>query len=395
MDGTEMNGQKAATRACTQSPAPSHVNSPRNILVAVTGMSPQIVTETLFALTVVNESPWVPDEIHLITTGQGAKQAALNLLSSEPGWFHRLRADYGLPEIAFDESRIHAIRDADGRVLNDIRTPQDNEAAADFITERIRELTRIDRSAVHASIAGGRKTMGFFLGYAMSLYGRPQDKLSHVLISEPFEGLPGFYYPTPYQSVIQPRDNKTATLDAQDARVTLADIPFVRLREGLPQHLLDGRASFSASVAAAQRALLPPQIRLDVANGTLQAGGTPVEIGPADLAFYLMLARRAKQGETPLRHTDADLAGRYLADYARLVGKHSGPMQHAEQRLAEGELKNWFDERMSKCKRAIERALDGPLARPYLIQTYGGRPTTRYGLAIAPENIHIVEDERA
>lgn len=39
--------------------------------------------------------------------------------------------------------------------------------------------------------------MGFALGYAMSLFGRPQDCLSHVLVSDPYERVPDFYYPTP------------------------------------------------------------------------------------------------------------------------------------------------------------------------------------------------------
>ena len=29
--------------------------------------------------------------------------------------------------------------------------------------------------------------MGFYLGYALSLYGRTQDRLSHVLVSSPYE----------------------------------------------------------------------------------------------------------------------------------------------------------------------------------------------------------------
>ncbi|MEF8766961.1 CRISPR-associated ring nuclease [Candidatus Accumulibacter contiguus] len=45
--------------------------------------------------------------------------------------------------------------------------------------------------------------MGFFLGYALSLYGRPQDKLSHVLVSAPFESSLGFYYPTPSSHVLE------------------------------------------------------------------------------------------------------------------------------------------------------------------------------------------------
>ncbi len=41
---------------------------PRRILLAVTGLTPQVVTETLYALACRPQTPWVPDEIHLVTT---------------------------------------------------------------------------------------------------------------------------------------------------------------------------------------------------------------------------------------------------------------------------------------------------------------------------------------
>ena len=52
--------------------------SPHRILLAVTGLTPQIVTETLYALACREADPWVPHEIHLITTATGAESARLN-----------------------------------------------------------------------------------------------------------------------------------------------------------------------------------------------------------------------------------------------------------------------------------------------------------------------------
>jgi len=81
---------------------------PRRILVAVTGLSPQIVTETLYALAVAPaQAAFVPSEIHLITTRSGAEKARLALLSDDPGWFHQLCRDYALPPIGFAAKHIH------------------------------------------------------------------------------------------------------------------------------------------------------------------------------------------------------------------------------------------------------------------------------------------------
>ena len=146
-----------------------HMNAndyPRRILLAVTGLSPQIVTETLYGL--AHDEGWHPTEIHLITTTEGAERARLTLLSASPGWFHRLRRDYSLPEIQFDADNIHILRRQDGTPLEDIRDAADNSLAADAMAELVRVLTADPQAQVHASIAGGRKTMGFYLGYAMS-----------------------------------------------------------------------------------------------------------------------------------------------------------------------------------------------------------------------------------
>ncbi|HIE55737.1 MAG TPA: TIGR02584 family CRISPR-associated protein, partial [Chromatiaceae bacterium] len=238
-------------------------NRQERILLLVTGLSPQVVTETLYALAVNQETPWIPTQMHLITTLEGRKRAELALLSEDPGWFPRLLRDYDLPAIAFDTDHIHVLTDPAGQPLDDIRTPEDNERAADQITDLVRRFTSEAETAVHASIAGGRKTMGYYLGYALSLFGRPQDRLSHVLVSEPFESSWNFFYPTPYRQVIE--TPKGALADTWEARITLAQIPFVRLREELPQRLLEGRASFSETVAAIQKAQQPPHLIINPA----------------------------------------------------------------------------------------------------------------------------------
>ena len=106
----------------------------------------------------------------------------------------------------------------------------------------MRELTQDDGSALHVSIAGGRKTMGFYLGYALSLYGRAQDRLSHVLVSAPYESHPQFFYPTIRSQVIYTPPPHNRPYDTRAAEVTLAAIPFVRLRDELPDDLLEEKS---------------------------------------------------------------------------------------------------------------------------------------------------------
>ena len=92
--------------------------------------------------------------------------------------------------------------------LSDIRTPEENNLAADMIVNFIRQQCADDKTELHVSIAGGRKSMGFYIGYALSLFGRPQDKLSHVLVTEGFENNPLFSI-RPITTTIFPKNRTT------------------------------------------------------------------------------------------------------------------------------------------------------------------------------------------
>lgn len=372
---------------------PAGQRHPRRILLAVTGLSPQIVTETLYALCVRQNPSWIPTEIHLVTTGEGARRARLALLSDRPGWFRRFLEDYHLPAIQFGETNLHQIRNPEGEVIDDIRTPADNQWAADRITELVRRFSADPDSALHVSIAGGRKTMGYYLGYALSLYGRPQDRLSHVLVTEPFESCWNFFYPTPYRQVIETSDRSLA--DTQDAEVTLAEIPFVSLRDGLPSRLLQGQSNFTDTVAAARKALQPPRLVIDRTHRRLAAGDEIIAMSPADLAFFSMLARRRRHRDEPVNFRTEGLGRLYLTEYAELVGRHSGDYDRAEQALTAEDLKDWFEQRKSKTNRALKSALGERLAQPYLIKASGKRPHTRYGLDLPPEAIAFADGKLA
>lgn len=365
---------------------------PKRILLAVTGLSPQIVTETLYALTQTQQPPFIPTEIHLITTAEGAAHARLNLLSGDPGWFHQLRRDYDLPAMRFDDSTLHIVTDADGQPLNDIRSPQDNERVADCIADIVRGLTAERDTAVHVSLAGGRKTMGYYLGYALSLYGRSQDRLSHILVSAPFESHPEFYYPTRAQRVIQTREAKPRPLDCRDAVVELAEIPFVRLRDGLPRELLEGRAHFSDAVREAQKALSPLSLVLDPENRAVRAGGERFTLKPAEFSFYWVLAERAQRGLPGLHWSEPALVDELLAVYAKLVNPYSGDYEKTEKIYRKDYSKENFDPAKSHVNQAIKRALGEGRAQFYLIDKRERIDRTRYwrsGLNLPADAITI------
>ena len=359
----------------------------RRVLLAATGLTPQVVTETLYALMREGGSA-LPTELHIVTTAEGADRARLALLSAQPGWFHRLLADYRLAPIAFDDSHIHVLAGPGGLPLPDIRSADDNARAADQVAELVRQLSADDVAQLHVSLAGGRKTLGFFAGYALSLWGRDADRLSHVLVSEPYESSWDFFYPTPYERIVQTRDGKL--VDCALAQVTLAELPFVRLRHGLPRALLDGRTGFADAVAAAQRRLGPARLVLHLDDGWVAAGDQQVLLPPADMAFLAWFVRRARSGLPGLRcpldgQPSVEHAQAYLAEYRRIRVDDD----HPAQRYRLGMGKAGFLERKSKLNASLVASLGAAAAAPYLIVGEGRRPM-QYRLTLPKEALRFV-----
>ena len=362
---------------------------PRRILLAVTGLSPQVVTETVYALAVAQQPAFVPTEVHVITTATGAHRLRLALLSQAPGWFARLREDYALPDIAFDATHIHVLHDPDGVPLDDIRTPADNLHAADYLTEKVREFTADPTCAVHVSLAGGRKTMGFFAGYALSMFARSQDRLSHVLVSEPFEQSLDFFYPTPYSRVVEVRPNVLA--DTALAQVSLAEIPIVSLRHGLPAQLLAGHVSFGGAVAAARLSLAPPELVIDMRNGRIRAGGRVLALPRVPLALLVLFARRTVQDQGPLGAPtkgvpDTELAAWFLEELRALAGS-VGDTDRTQARLLDGMSDEFFSQTRSKLHKLLRGAL-GVAAAPYLIDS-GSTRVRCYRLGVAANAVRF------
>lgn len=358
----------------------------KSILLAVTGLTPQVVTETLYALH--RQGQTMPEHIHVLTTAEGYQRARLTLIND--GWLARFYGDYQLSKPNFSERHIHILKRANGEPLADIRTQEDNQAMADGITEWIRTFTAAPDISLHVSIAGGRKTMGFYAGYVLSLYGRSQDRLSHVLVSADYESHPQFYYPTPYAQVIYGNDPTRRPLDTQNAEVMLADIAFVRLRHGLDGALLQGKSSFSESVAQAQQSLGPAHLTINIKQRGIKAQDMLIKLIPADLAFYSWLLKRQLAGQ-PLANCPCDgapeheYAEQYLQEY-RLISGELGGADRTIQALQQGMSKSFFEQRKSRINKTLQQRLSYG-ASAYLISPVGKRPQTRYQIMLDAEQI--------
>ena len=290
----------------------------KHTLLATTGASPQVVTETLHAIH--HENLQWPDDIYLITTSFGKKAAVKGLL--EEGHLQRLCIELNRPMPAFSGNHVLVTPGADGTEVEDARSLPDHEALANFIMTEVRNRTASPDTSLHASLAGGRKTMTFYIGYAMSLFGRAQDTLSHVLVSEGYENIPDFWFPTQSEAH-RYVDNRGRKLDASTAEVTLAPIPFIRHRRNLPQVLLqsDSTVQFADLVQLINLGENRQDIRVSVdlpaqtlrvhnENNTLNV---EITLGLLELAFYTFMARATLIGETDWTRPSKDKRDAFFA----------------------------------------------------------------------------------
>lgn len=365
---------------------------PRRILLFVAAYSPQIITETLYALTCQTTNRWLPTEIHVITTVKGAAIIQQNLIKPSPhNWLTRFCHDYQLPPLTLKPEHLHLITNTKGQPLDDIRTSEDNACAADFIMQCVRDLTSDSTSSMHASLSGGRRTMTYYMGYALSLFGRPQDRLTHVLVEDEYICHEGFYYPPPQSQLLTKKDG--TLVDAATIQITLADIPFLRLREELPPEVMQSHKSFTEIIQTTQVRFDPPKVEINWRRAQIYCGGVLIKFTPVHATFYAWMLKRRMENQAPIHWSSTeipDLATQFLAIYETLFERNSH-YEIVAKALNQGFTKSWFEERKSNTNKAIVTALGKTKAQPYVIQAQGKRPKTCFGITLAQEAIEWVD----
>ena len=367
----------------------------RRIFLMITGLSPQIVTETLFAYYVglkIDDS--IPAEVHLITTREGGDRAQLTLLGPTTAHFDNLVSTYKINHLSFLEENIHVLKNKSGQELEDISTPADNSIAADFICEMTNKFTRDGDTELFVSIAGGRKTMGYYAGYALTLFGRPQDRLSHVLVSEEFENNRDFYFPTIKRQIIYSKKNKP--LDTSKAIVTLAQIPFVQLRHELPEDSLLQQVGFQEAVALINVSNEKLVVTLNTSELSLSINTRKVHFEPIDFIFYLWFAEqlRSESGFIQEPH-DQEPNPIYAAELVNVMDKFGFEMSANDRTLKAlhaGMDRQFFRTKKSRVNGKLERNLGRSLSDKLKIQTFGRRGSSLYGLSLSNEDSVVIID---
>ena len=308
--------KKSKPRAATRKAPPP---GGRTVLVAVCGLSPAVLTETIWALS--HENPRViPDQIIALTTERGCREINDQLFGKDEVWL-QLRAVLLGPghandrRLDFDNTpdRVKIIHRRDGarRVpIVDLTSHEDNKAIADALVDELWTHTSKPDTRVIASLAGGYKTMSALCLSAMQLLAAPGDRATHVLVGGGFkQARPRFFFPEQRQ---QNLTGPSGPLHARDAttKIQLIDVPVIPLRRWFEDLLHTKPPSYDVLLTQGSAALDANQsadLRLELGPVVLPAGvksrhvvainGNPVRLTPDQFAYLRFFAERARKTE--------------------------------------------------------------------------------------------------
>ncbi len=198
----------------------------KNILICVSGLTPQIITETLYCLSIQKNT--IIDELYVVTTTRG--RAVIQGLDKEynkerkypplKNEMERMCTKYKkikLPKFNKDQLIVSSELSIE---LPDIRSDNDNKLFPNTLCDLINVLSKEKNNVLHCSISGGRKSMSVDMAFALSLFGRENDQLWHVLTHENREFK--HFFP----------ENKK-----QEKDLELANLPYVKLRSIISREL--------------------------------------------------------------------------------------------------------------------------------------------------------------
>lgn len=348
----------------------------RHLLIAVTGKTPQVITESAFALMVQRRIPI--EAIQIITTAEGRRviggEEGLPPLKDE---LHRMCACYNLPVPEFDPATSVIVAREESVELHDIRSDRENVLFPNVVTDLIRRKTAEPGTVLHCSIAGGRKTMSVAMAFALSLFGRKKDTLYHVLAPPSFEQSRKFFPET----------------EEESHQIVMAEIPYVRLREKLPMLKDYPHASFSQLVGLAQGVIdemaYLPKLIFHRQERAVTIGEYRLRLRPFDFAFYLFCAKARRPIPAGKRFPESHW--KKLLRLYNSLAPSAGQRERVRKTATGLDRDRLLTKSASTIRRVLTDTLGPGLARYYMITGSGQYGDIRYAILLDRAKI-AVED---
>ncbi|MFK8014907.1 MAG: CRISPR-associated ring nuclease Csm6 [Gammaproteobacteria bacterium] len=363
----------------------------KNVLLCVASECPQVVTQTIYGLAHMPR-PWVPDEVVVITGQRGARRIEASLVGDGhfQGVFGELarRLTLKVP-VATARLCLEVMTRSckPNAPLYSLETVRHRRDIGNSILKTVQRITDDDDTQLWISLGPDQNVVASFLaGHALSLLGRPQDRLVQAVGTDSDPGMAASYYPS-------------AAHGEGDQPARICDVPFARI-EGLASvrnlarqvdystlcHGLDGNAHLQISSVFSGL-----QFRFSNAFDVLCDSShrrTEPRFEPRAAALYAYYAERARRG-APFVTDDQTLdePDEFLALYeACLVGGGRKSESDGSRGLTREALRS-ARSRIGRTLQALVK--NGASFAAYRI--YSRRSERSYGLGLQPEQIAFID----
>jgi hypothetical protein len=213
--------------------------------------------------------------------------------------------------------------------LEDIQNQDENMVAADTIMRCVREYSEDPNTRIVASIAGGRKSMSALMLSCMSLLGRDQDRLCHVLVNPPYDNPrldPVFLFPE--KGITHKVPGKKRGVRSDKAQISLAEIPFVRMRGWYADKFKRNPPSYADLVARVRKSAppadVPEPVVINLDKGILTVGELEIRTSPIEFAVALTVIR-----DVHLKQADSEQ--KEMLDYLEKIKNLPGSMYEEDK----------------------------------------------------------------
>ncbi len=374
----------------------------KTILVCVAGITPQIITETLYYYIIEKKPPIWIDEINVLTTSAGKEVIINSLLKKESAIFYKFLSDYNISrqKIKFNENSV--IQLGGDSYIKDISTDIDSAIIGNEIVNFIKNLTIDKNTRIICSIAGGRKTMSVYLSLGLQLYGREQDILSHTLVSSDFESTQDFFYVPPVPKNIEIKDKNgkiIKIINTKDAKIVCSEIIFVRLRNFLN---IKDELFYDDLVNIVQKKVDycgTKLISIDLKNRALLLGNKKVILKPIEICIYNLFLSNKKKCEQEFcgdctdcymslnEMRSQELYANLLEFYKFIYTENSGQYERLKESLKkDSKGDDFFSQNISKINKTLKQHLNPFEFAVYKISKIG-KYNKRYGIYVDKKNI--------
>jgi len=231
---------------------------------------------------------------------------------------------------------------------------------------------------------------------AAQMYGRPQDRIYHVLVSPDFESHKDFYYPPVRPVMLELRDAQGQKFlqETTYAKVTLVPIPFISLRAAM-QDKKTGRVRTPAQLFRHLIKEKSQPLIVDLVQGKIIYKKSEFKMMPSRLALYAFLAMQKQQcrlvSASCGKCTGCYLDYRQISDGQKTITEYYRQLGGVTEDKGICALdKDALRSYVSKISKDLQKAFGAQAAGLCAVEAVGKKPDTRYGIPMDRERIKLI-----